>query len=79
MSYLGPGRNWLYDLIDSTGNVVLAGLGSCNGYYAANPLPDGVFVARKGFEIGWMDLHGQWVYCQNIFYSSGDDAENYYF
>lgn len=79
VSYQGPGRNWLYDLIDSTGNVVLAGLGSCNGYYAANPLPDGVFVARKGFEIGWMDLHGQWVYCQNIFYSSGDDAENYYF
>lgn len=81
VSYQGPGQNWLYDLIDSTGNVVLAGLGSCNGYYAntANPLPDGVFVARKGFEYGWMDLHGQWVYCQNIFYSSGDDAENYYF
>lgn len=81
VSYQGPGQNWLYDLIDSTGNVVLAGLGSCNGYYTdtANPLPDGVFVARKGFEYGWMDLHGQWVYCQNIFYSSGDDAENYYF
>ena len=43
------------------------------------PCPTVSFVARKGFEIGWMDLHGQWVYCQNIFYSSGDDAENYYF
>ncbi len=68
-----------YDLIDSTGNVVLAGLGFATATTPPIPCPTVYFVARKGFEIGWMDLHGQWVYCQNIFYSSGDDAENYYF
>ena len=81
VSYQGPGSSWLYDLIDSDGNVVVGGLGACNSYYsyAANPLPEGVFVARKGFEYGWMDLNGQWIYCQSIFTSTDSDGETYYF
>ena len=49
VSYQGPGQNWLYDLIASTGNVVLAGLGSCNGYYTdtANPLPTPPATTRR--------------------------------
>ena len=81
LSYNGPGSTWLYDVLDSDGNLVLEGLGACNSYYinSSNPLPDGVFVARKGFEYGWMDIHGNWVYCHSIFDSTSDDTDNYYF
>ena len=66
ISYRGPGSTWLYDLLDSDGAVVLAGLGSCGEYSRYNrsaPLPAGVFVARAGFDYGWMDVKGNWVYC----------------
>ena len=80
-SYEGPNSTWLSDVLDSDGNVVIRGLAVCNGYYRtyANPLPDGVFVARKGFRYGWMDLSGNWIYCQSIFDSTCDDGTNYYF
>lgn len=81
LSYKGPGSSWLYDVLDSDGKAVVRGLGACTGYYSssANPLPEGVFVARKGFEYGWMDTDGNWIYCQSIFDSTGDDTENMYY
>lgn len=73
--YEGPNNRYLYDVLDSDGNVVLSGLASCTGYYStsSNSLPDGVFAARKGFRYGWMKLDGSWVYCQSIFTSTGED------
>ena len=82
ISYRGPGSTWLYDLLDSDGAVVLAGLGSCGEYSRYNrsaPLPAGVFVARKGFDYGWMDVEGNWVYCQSIFTSTSDETNNYFY
>ena len=77
----GPGSSWLYDILDSDGNVVVGGLRSCSTYYAdsANGLPEGVFAAVKGFESGWMDLTGQWLYAESIFASSNDEMDNGFF
>ena len=79
--YNGPGSSWLYNILDSDGNVVVSGLRSCAGYYAnsVNGLPEGVFAAAKGFESGWMDLTGRWLYCESIFASAADEMDNYYF
>lgn len=79
--YNGPGSSWLYDILDSDGNVVVGGLRSCSTYYAdrANGLPEGVFAAVKGFESGWMDLTGQWLYAESIFASSNDEMDNGFF
>lgn len=82
ISYRGPGSTWLYDLLDSDGAVVLARLGSCGEYSRYNrsaPLPAGVFVARKGFDYGWMDVEGNWIYCQSIFTSTSDETDNYFY
>ena len=67
----------LCDVLDETGNVVLHGLGSCYSYYdnSLNALPEGVFVARRGFYYGWMDTDGNWLYCQSIFSSINTDDE----
>ena len=77
----GPGSSWLYDILDSDGNVVVGGLRSCSTYYAdrANGLPEGVFAASKGFSYGWMDLTGQWLYAESIFASSNDEMDNGFF
>ena len=77
----GPGSSWLYDVLDSDGDVVVSGLRSCAGYYAnsVNGLPEGVFAAVKGFESGWMDLTGQWLYAESIFASSNDEMDNVFF
>lgn len=77
----GPGGSWLYDILDSDGNVVVGGLRSCSTYYAdsANGLPEGVFAASKGFSYGWMDLSGRWLYAESIFASTTDEMDNYYF
>lgn len=79
--YNGPGSSWLYDVLDSDGNVVVSGLRTCAGYYAnsINGLPEGVFAAVKGFESGWMDLTGQWLYAESIFASSNDEMDNGFF
>ena len=76
-----PGSSWLYDVLDSDGTVVVSGLRSCAGYYAnsVNGLPEGVFAAIKGFESGWMDLTGQWLYAESIFASSNDEMDNGFF
>ncbi len=77
----GPGSSWLYDILDSDGNVVVGGLRSCSTYYAdrANGLPEGVFAASKGFSYGWMDLSSRWLYAESIFASTADEMDNYYF
>lgn len=79
--YNGPGSSWLYDVLDSDGDVVVSGLRTCAGYYAnsVNGLPEGVFAAVKGFESGWMDLSGRWLYAESIFASTADEMDNYYF
>lgn len=79
--YNGPGSSWLYDVLDSDGNVVVSGLRTCAGYYAnsVNGLPEGVFAAVKGFESGWMDLSGRWLYAESIFASSNDEMDNGFF
>lgn len=79
--YNGPGSSWLYDVLDSDGDVVVSGLRTCAGYYAnsVNGLPEGVFAAVKGFESGWMDLTGQWLYAESIFASSNDEMDNGFF
>ena len=67
--------------LDSNGDVVVSGLRTCAGYYAnsVNGLPEGVFAAVKGFESGWMDLTGQWLYAESIFASSNDEMDNGFF
>lgn len=77
----GPGSSWLYDILDSDGNVVVGGLRSCSTYYAdrANGLPEGVFAASKGFSYGWMDLSGRWLYAESIFASTADEMDNGFF
>lgn len=79
--YNGPGSSWLYDILDSDGDVVVSGLRTCAGYYAnsVNGLPEGVFAASKGFSYGWMDLSGRWLYAESIFASTADEMDNYYF
>ena len=79
--YNGPGGSWLYDVLNSDGDVVVSGLRSCAGYYAnsINGLPEGVFAAIKGFRTGWMDLSGQWIYCESIFASASDESTDNYF
>ena len=77
----GPGGSWLYDILDSDGNVVVGGLRSCSTYYAdsAYGLPECVFAASKGFSYGWMDFSGRWLYAESIFASTADEMDNYYF
>ena len=61
--------------------ILMIGLRTCAGYYAnsVNGLPEGVFAAVKGFESGWMDLTGQWLYAESIFASSNDEMDNGFF
>ena len=46
---------------------------------SVNGLPEGVFAAVKGFDSGWMDLTGQWLYDESIFASSNDEMDNGFF
>lgn len=79
--YEGPNGTSLSDVLDVQGNVVVAGLPLCYSYYTSsqNALPEGVFVAQKGFYYGWMDLNGQWLYCQNIFSAATDEDDVSYY
>ena len=72
ISYSSPTGSSLQDILDSSGNVVLSSLGESYNY--STSLPEGVFPARRGFYTGWMDLNGNWVYCQSIF-SADDEPE----
>lgn len=75
-SYAGPGGSTLVDVIDVRGKVQCSGLAYA---YQNSTLPEGCFSARRGFLTGWMDASGEWVYCESIFRSLGDeDGRGYY-
>ena len=42
------------------------------------PLQLGVIAARRGFERGYMDLDGSWLYSESIFASLADEDSAYY-
>jgi len=78
--YEGPNNATLYDVLDENGNATVKGLSTCYSYYptGSNALPDGAFVARKGFYAGWMLPSGEWLYRQSIFSSPTDESDNNY-
>lgn len=72
------GSGSLFDVLDGQGNVYIRSLASC--YSINDPqLPPGVFITRKGFYYGWMDVTGQWVYCRSIFSSLNAEDNSMYF
>ena len=71
----GAGGAWLSDVLDSRGNVLLSGLADVSG---DSSLPGGVFAARRGFERGYMDLAGNWLYSESVFTSLSDEDASYY-
>lgn len=76
-AYNGPAGSTLYDVLDSQGNVVLSGLADLAASSLFN-LPDGIFGARQGFERGFMNASGEWVYSESLFTSlSADDSFDY--
>ena len=71
----GPGGGWLSDVVDSRGNALLTGLADVSW---GDDLPDGVIAARRGFERGYMDLEGNWLYSESVFTSLADEDSAYY-
>lgn len=69
------GSAWLSDLLDSRGNVLLSRLADVSW---GGDLPDGVIAARRGFERGYMDLAGNWLYSESVFNSLEDEDASYY-
>ena len=81
-SAVGSAYGNVRDVLDADGKVVLRGLATCAGYYSnsLNALPEHVFAAQRGFYVGWMDTNGNWLYCQNIFFSvDAEDGPNYWY
>lgn len=76
-AYTGLNNATLYNVVDSRGNILLSGLADVVTP-AVFDLPDGVFPARRGFERGFMDYTGAWVYSESIFSSLSDDDGHYY-
>ena len=74
--YDGPNNTTLYDVLDESGHAVVKGLAACYSYYptGSNALPDGAFVARKGFRSGWMLPTGEWLYSRSIFSTATDES-----
>ena len=70
----GPGGGWLSDVVDSRGNALLTGLADVSW---GDDLPDGVIAARRGFERGYMDLEGNWLYSESVFTSLADEDGSY--
>lgn len=71
--YTGAGGAVLYDVFDSYGNVLVHALSECCSADIYQALPEGAFIARRGFEQGWMDIDGNWIYCQSIFTMASDE------
>ena len=71
----GVGGGWISDVVDSRGQVLLSGLADVS---RGDGLPDGVIAARRGFERGYMDLDGSWLYSESIFASLADEDSAYY-
>ena len=70
----GAGGGWLSDVVDSRGNALLTGLADVSW---GDDLPDGVIAARRGFERGYMDLEGNWLYSESVFTSFADEDGSY--
>mgnify|MGYP001850769913 FL=1 len=70
----GPGGGWLSDVVDSRGNALLTGLADVSW---GDDLPDGVIAARRGFERGYLDLEGNWLYSESVFTSLADEDGSY--
>ena len=70
----GAGGGWISDVVDSRGNVLLSGLADV---VRDAGLPDGVIAARRGFERGYMDLAGSWLYSESVFASLTDEDGSY--
>lgn len=69
------GNNYLIDLLDTDGNIVIEGI---NAYYTYAPDPAGILFVRKGFSYGVMDMEGNWLWKESIFQSASDEVEYYY-
>ena len=76
-AYTGLGNSTLYNVVDSHGNILLSGLADVVSP-TVYELPDGIFPARRGFERGFMDYTGAWVYSESVFSSLSDDDGHYY-
>jgi hypothetical protein len=72
-SYL-VGNRYLYDLLDTDGNVLMEGL---NDYYSYTADPDGFMMVRKGFSYGLLDADCSWLWKESIFQSAADETDNY--
>ena len=64
---------YLYDILALDGTVLLA---DASNVTACEPE---FFACRRGFECGWMDLEGGWLWKESVWASAvGDDAESYW-
>ena len=63
----------LYDLLDADGNACVTGL----AYVGADS--SGIFSARRGFEEGWMDASGSWLWHRSIWQEPADESANPYY
>ena len=59
--------------VDADGAVLLSGLASIS------PSADGVFSARRGFEEGWMDASGTWLWSRSVWQDARDEGNSPYF
>lgn len=67
------GSKYLYDLLDTDGNLLIEGLSSYN-----YPQDDGPFYVNKGFSYGFMDIDGNWLWKRSIFSSTVDEVDSIY-
>lgn len=70
-AYNGTG-SVLYDILAEDGTVLVANVAEIHGLEA------GFFACRRGFEEGWMDLDGQWLWSQSIWQDGQDDGTETY-
>ena len=76
-SYNGLADAYLYDLIDSSGTVLVHTLSTA--YQAGDNFPEDCFMAAQGFVRGWMNADGEWYYCESVFSSLADEDDLNYF
>ena len=67
------GQKYLYDLLDTEGNILIEGLSNYN-----YPQGDGPIYVCKGFSYGFMDTDGNWLWKRSIFDSAVDESDSTY-
>ena len=67
------GQKYLYDLLDTDGNLLIEGLSNYS-----YPQDDGPIYVAKGFSYGFMDMEGNWLWKRSIFNSTVDETGNVY-